>query len=181
MTLKRKRPMRISNLAVTAFFVGFGIANGEDCGNYPYTSGLIIDDVQGGIKILSTARVVVPLDDVDAVNHARDKATHSAKVIIIGFLYENIGGDEKARTEEIERVSRLADSSYLRGIVSLGNCYTPGKEFRVSIGMKPETIAAARTQSGAQGSPETNKLGSPDQADPELLLIRVPGSATLIT
>jgi hypothetical protein len=37
----------------------------------------------------------------------------------------------------------------LRGAVTLGDCYTPGRELRVSVGIKPETIRSAQRLSGS--------------------------------
>ena len=39
----------------------------------------------------------------------------------------------------------MASSSeaLLRGVVVLGDCHTPGREVRVTVGIKPETVAQA--------------------------------------
>ena len=149
-------------MACAALFVPCnGYASG--CDDYPYTSGLNVEDVQGGTKIIATASVGVSFDDTDFINDARDEATIAAKAHIAKFFQEAITSDEvinKAvsetksmagdskqaiRTEVVERVKKLTNSSavLLRGVVPLGDCYTSGKEMRVSVGLKPETIAAA--------------------------------------
>lgn len=139
------------------------VAQAASCDDYGLTQGMTIEDVQGGIKILATASVGVSFDDVDAVNDARDEATMAAKALIASFMSEGIRSDDQIsravhedkslqadarrakRIEIIDRVRHLANSSsaLLRGVVPLGDCYTPGREMRVTVGIKPETIAAA--------------------------------------
>ena len=150
-------------LAATLSSLAFTGAQAASCDDYGLSQGMTIEDVQGGIKILATASVGVSFDDVDAVNDARDEATMAAKALIAQFMSEGIRSDDQVsravhedkslqadarqakRTEVIDRVKRLANSSsaLLRGVVPLGDCYTAGREMRVTVGIKPETIAAA--------------------------------------
>ena len=144
----------------------------EGCAAYPYTVGTNIEDVQGGTKILSTASANVSFDDVDSIKDAREEAELEAKAAIAKFLSEGIRSDtvinraidetktmsgqqkEVLRKEVSSRVKQLARSSQalLRGVVVLGDCYTKGKEYRVSVGLKPETIAAAGNLASGMGS-----------------------------
>ena len=155
------------------FLVGAGTALSQPagCDSYPLTQGISVEDVQGGTKIIATASVSVPFDDQDAVNDARDEATITAKVMIAKFFQEIVSSDEAVnravnetrtmqgddkvvtRRETIERVKRLRNQSaaLLRGVVPLGDCYTPKREMRVSVGLKPETIASAERAVGAIG------------------------------
>lgn len=139
------------------------IGNAADCNDYPFVQGINVEDVNGGTRIISTAVETVSYDDVDAIKDARDEATLEAKSLISQFMSEGIKSDQvvgKAveetksmqgdtklvtRQELIRRLKTLAASSQalLRGVVPLGECYTKGKEFRVSVGIKPETISAA--------------------------------------
>ena len=102
-------------------------------------------------------------DDVDSIKDARDEATIEAKSLIAQFMSEGVRneqeikraveetksmqGDNKVatRNELVSRVKKLASFSQalLRGVVPLGECYTKGKEFRVSVGIKPDTISSA--------------------------------------
>lgn len=140
-----------------------GSALAEGCADYPYTPGVTVEDVNGGTKILATAATSVSFDDVDAINDAHDEATLAAKAMITKFLQEDVHSDEAIRrdvaetksmqgdskkvqrAELVQRVKQLSShsSGLLRGVVPLGDCYTAGKELRVSVGLKPETIAAA--------------------------------------
>ena len=141
------------------------------CDDYPFTQGISVEDVNGGTKIIATASVGVSFDDVDSMNDARDEATISAKALIAKFFQEAVSSDETinravnetksmqgssksaSRNETINRVKQLRNSSaaLLRGVVPLGDCYTAGKEMRVSVGLKPETIAQAGKATQAIG------------------------------
>lgn len=138
------------------------------CDNYPYTFGINVEDVTGGTKILATASATVSFDDVDSIRDARDEALLEAKALISKFMSEGIKSDETinkavnetksmsgdkkevVRKEVIERIKRLSSSSQalLRGVVPLGECYTKARELRVSVGIKPETIAQAGNLAG---------------------------------
>lgn len=142
------------------------------CDDYPYTDGLNIEDVQGGTKILATASSGITFDDIDSVRDARDEAILEAKAQISRFLTETIQSDEtinkavnetkslsgngKAaqRQEVVERVKKLRNTSsaLLRGVVMLAECHTQGREVRVSVGIKPETIRSAGNVAGSMGN-----------------------------
>ena len=158
-------------LCAATLSVGFaGLARADQgCGNYPYTPGMNIEEVAGGLKILSTAVASVAFDDVDAINDARDEATLAAKAQIQHFMKEQIGdsdnieravnetksmqgsGKQAQRQETISRVKKLSGSAsgLLRGVVPLGDCYTAGRELRVTVGVKPDTIAGAGSTADA--------------------------------
>lgn len=162
--------------------------SGGGCDAYPYTFGINVEDVKGGTKILATASAAVSFDDVDSIRDARDEALLEAKALIAKFLSEGIkseesinkvvnetksmSGDKKEvlRKEVVERLKRLSSSSQalLRGVVPLGECYTKARELRVSVGIKPETIAQAGNLAGgisnslaAQPTPSTKGTQKP--------------------
>lgn len=159
---------RIRLLIVSALCAP-ALSYGGGCNDYPYTDGINVEDVAGGTKILATSSVSVTLDDVDAVQDARDEATMEAKSLISKFMSEDINSDEivnrvvteskvassegksTTREELVVRIKTLRSSSeaLLRGAVTLGDCYTPGRELRVSVGIKPETIRSAQRLSGS--------------------------------
>jgi hypothetical protein len=163
-------------LALCAATISLGCAGfahaDQSCASYPYTPGMNIEDVAGGVKILSTAVASVSFDDVDAVNDARDEATVAAKAQIVRFMTEQIGdadniehavnetksmqgnGKQAQRQETISRVRKLSSSAsgLLRGVVLLGDCYTAGRELRITVGLKPDTIAQAGSTADAMTS-----------------------------
>ena len=135
----------------------------QDCNSYEYGQNMSVDNGPAGLKIIATAAVGVDFDDIDSINDARELATLEAKSMIAKFMSESIKsevaikqavnttktmqGEQKSvqRDEATQKLKSLASSSaaLLRGVVPLGSCYTKGKEFRVSVGIKPETIASA--------------------------------------
>ncbi|MEN9807325.1 MAG: hypothetical protein RL756_1845 [Pseudomonadota bacterium] len=163
-----------------------GSAHGASCDDYPYTDGINIEDVAGGTKILATSSVSVTFDDVDSVQDARDEATMEAKSLISKFMSEDIMSDEMVnrvvaeskvataegktatREELVIRVKTLRNSSQalLRGVVMLGDCYTPERELRVSVGIKPDTIRSAERLSGSM-SESINRESVPTQSRDE--------------
>jgi len=166
-------------IAAGASLSAFG---GGGCNEYPYSDGINVEDVAGGTKILATSSVSVTLDDMDSVQDARDEATMEAKSLISKFMSEDINSDEvvnrvvneskissaegksATREELVVRVKTLRNSSraLLRGTVTLGDCYTPGREMRVSVGIKPETIRSAERLSGSVSGSLDNEQTAPN-------------------
>jgi hypothetical protein len=183
--------MKSTPIIAAALLATCSLANAAGCEDYPFTQGINVEDVSGGTKIISTAAVSVSFDDVDSIKDARDEATMEAKSLISAFMSEGIRSDQvinKAvqetksmqgntktaiRNELINRVKKLSShtQALLRGVVPLAECYTKGKEFRVSVGLKPETIASAENAAGnisnsppMSGSREPKSSMSPPSA-----------------
>lgn len=146
------------------------IAHGAGCEDYPYANGMNPpEDVAGGTKLMATASATVSFDDADSVRDAKDEATLLAKEVLVKFMTEGIKSDEeinrlvnetKSKTgageanvkkELVERLKTLRSSSQglLRGVMPLGDCYTKGKEVRVTVGVKPQTMNAAGNLAGS--------------------------------
>lgn len=148
----------------------------KSCADYPFDEGIDVQAVTGGTRILATSTVSVSMDDIDSIKDAREEATISAKALIAKFLTEEIKSDTKidkvvneskqsdgqsvsvSRSELITRVKSMRNSAQalLRGVVTLGSCYTKAREFRVTVGIKPETIAAAGNLSGSMSQSMRN-------------------------
>ncbi len=186
--------MRAINIAFALFFLQAAPALAQSgCVDYPYTPGLNIESVEGGVKIISTQAATVMVDDIDSVNDAREEATLEAKAAIAKFMSEGIKSDSQitravnetrsmqgeartaTRSETIQRVKTLQNSSQalLRGVVPLGECYTRARELRVSVGIKPETISAAEGLSRGmsnslnnQGTPGSGRGGASGSSAP---------------
>ena len=141
---------------------------GGSCTDYPLRMGKDVETTETGLKITATGDAPVSFDDVSAVRDARDEAEIEAKNLIVKFLTEEISSDNSItrtvnesssmqgeqktaqRQEAISRVKTLRQSAnaLLRGVVVLGSCYTPGKEYRVTVGIKPELIKQAEELAG---------------------------------
>ena len=138
------------------------------CKDYPFTAGEIsYQETPKGPKILSTGAASVDFDDTDEVLDATMEATMEAKASISRFFSEQIQSEQKIETASTKTIKivkgtgpdqkmatkdkvkktlkRLSNqsSALLRGVVKLAECYTKGKIVMVSVGLKPETIAAA--------------------------------------
>lgn len=157
----------------------------QSCAEYPFDEGIDVQDVQGGTRILATAQVSVSMDDIDSIKDAREEATIEAKAIIAKFLTEDVKSDSKidkvvneskqsdgqnvqvVRKELITRVKSLRNSAQalLRGVVPLGSCYTKGREFRVTVGLKPETIKSAENLAGSINKSLSNQ-STPQSGNP---------------
>ena len=160
--------MRAVSIATAFLLLGQGTAFAASCDIYPERSGQTVIDTPAGIKIVSTAQATVPLDDTDLYMDAITEATMEAKASIASFMNEtiskecennrrsesNINITSEGKSVDVQKVRtivcslRNSTSALLRGVVTLGSCYTPGQFVRVTVGIKPETIAQARQLSG---------------------------------
>ncbi|WP_114944817.1 hypothetical protein [Microvirga calopogonii] len=137
-------------------------AYAASCAEYPRMVGVDPEALLND-RFIATASVPVSFDDVSAVNDARSEATMAAKALISETLSSSVKRDEVVsraveeassiqgqskeakRKELITRMTTLSSSTeaILRGAVIIGQCYTGGREYRVTVGIKPETIQAA--------------------------------------
>ena len=179
-----QRNVRRATLAVVIgfFAVGSDYAYAGGCDDYPYSAGQIeIHETPAGRKILATGVATVDFDDSDEIIDATQEATMEAKAAISEFfsvtihsdrtidtatkktikLIKGPKGDQKTGSKEKIKTTlrRLAShsKSLLRGVVKLAECYTKGKKVMVSVGLKPETIAAAEAATGAIGASITRQ------------------------
>jgi hypothetical protein len=159
-------------LAVLPLFLGQAVL-ADDCSDYPESRGVNVVLVEGGTKILSTAMASVPLDDIEFVLDAYDEAELEAKAAISKLLSEDISKECNTETATLSNIKTSSEgdvaqksvnyeklkstlcslstrtTSLLRGAVGIGSCYTPGKFAMVTVGIKPETIAAAERLSNS--------------------------------
>ncbi len=160
--------LKILNIAILTVVACQPVAFAATCQDYPNSEGINVENVSNGIKVVSTSAASVLMDDVDSIRDARTEATLQAKAEISKFLSEGIqsadvvdkavqetksmqGSSKSAmRKEVVDRLTHLSSVSaaLLRGVIVLGECYTPGREFRISVGLKPETLQAAGDLSG---------------------------------
>jgi hypothetical protein len=153
------------SLFTLAILVASNTALADDCSSYTKVRGVDTEAVDGYDmpKIISTERAVPFSDDIAHVDDAYDEARLAAKAEISKLMSELVSSSETrnrvtdriAETKGVQRdtasrtvehiVKAYSSSSQamLRGVVVLGDCYTPGKEVRVTVGLKPETLAQA--------------------------------------
>ena len=167
--MKQTRIALMTSAAILAWAAAPAMAQqAADCSAYPKASESHFVMTPQGPKIIATAEVAVRFDDAAVVNRARSRAEAQAKEKIVKFLQEELNSEEKIKEAAEETTSITGDTakgSYdeiiqtakvlhskagavLRGVVTLDECYTPGKLLRVTVGIKPETIAAAGALAG---------------------------------
>jgi hypothetical protein len=172
-------------LALSYIFAGTAFA--EDCGTYPFGRGQDVIPVEGSDmpKIISTARATPFSEDISDVDDAYDEATLEAKSSISKFMSELVESEElraevteklsqqdnnnqqksKTTVELVTKVMSSSSQALLRGVVVLGDCYTPGREVRVTVGLKPETLSqaaglASATSDSLSSAPTETRMSS---------------------
>ena len=156
----------------------------EGCDAYPLIDGMSAEETGIGPKIMSTSTVVVNFDDQGEVLDALKEAEMTAKAQIAKFFNEQISSDESinkavetqikivgeqksaTKTELKKQLTSMRSSSQalLKGVMRLGDCYTKGKFVRVTVGVKPETTAAAisgQQMMQSTSAPKSNIQQSP--------------------
>ncbi len=181
--------LRVRFLSCTGLFLST-FANlasaAEGCSAYPLTDGMTVQQTERGPKIMSTATVTVAMDDQEEVLDAMKEAELTAKAAIAKFFNETIQsdelldravetnikivGDQKEATKTTFKKQmssmRNSASALLKGVQKIGDCYTSGDFVRVTVGMKPESVAAAASgqemiqKSGEASGSESGSSGS---------------------
>ena len=154
---------------ITGFFV-FPMSALASCAEYPYKiiGAKLIPLENDNVKVISTYKVGVNFDDTDEVVDALSEGRAEAKVLIADLMTTGIAKDCQRKSNKIsnkllskdptgnesiqvnaevikEKICNLVESSsaVLKGVTDVGQCYEPGRHVYVTIGIKPETIAAA--------------------------------------
>jgi len=189
--------MKTIYFVIFSIFLGQSVFAAGDCSNYPQTRGINVILVEGGTKILSTAIATVPYDDVELYLDALDEAEREAKSAISSIMEENISKICSSNTSSIQSIKIVAEQksvdyekiktslcdmdfstkAVLRGAIAIGHCYTPGKLVMLTVGIKPETIAAAEELSKSMenslnsDSTSSNSISSSVSSDGSLTSI----------
>lgn len=137
----------------------------NSCANYPASTGIQFVDRKDGVKVLSTAQVPVPIDDVDVINMSLEEAEIEAKREMLELMKgQNIDSRNEGESEQSSKISvsqgregkkkgvsmdkktqlkktwQSKTKGKLRGIAVVGNCYTPGEFVLVTVGLKEELM-----------------------------------------
>jgi len=166
--------MKKMSLNATVLVMGFAsmanqvYAQTVDCSSYPIGEGMSVEEVEGGLKILSTASADVMFDDRSEVQSAMREAQLYAEAAIAEFLNKQIQSEDSLDTAVATQVSVVGDtkevnqerlkvqlrsirteaSALLSGVAPLGNCYTAGEYVMFTVGVKPSTIQGAAQMGG---------------------------------
>ena len=139
------------------------------CTNYKFDQlGVKIFDTDQGPKIVSTGQASVLIDDIDEVNDAFEEAKLMAKEGIVEFyngdgLQKECNNGEskisnrfltkdpdgqsgtysKSTTKEIICNTRTTVSGFVKGAVTVEQCYQKGEFVKLTIGISPKTLKQA--------------------------------------
>ena len=144
-----------------------------DCSDYPFGEGISFPEEGNELKIVSTARADLFTGDESEIQPSMREAQIYATEAIAEFFKTTIQNEDtlntamlatskvsedKKKTSKMDRLKeqlrsiRTSSSAVLSGVATLGNCYTPGEFVLVTVGVKPETIAAAAELSKSMGA-----------------------------
>jgi hypothetical protein len=169
------------------WFGATGFSYAQSCANYPYQPSenvVEFDDVKN-FKIVSTASVSVDFDDASELMSARREAELMAKRSIAEYINQQLTSEDsisseinksKTRTKalngtpvssvqrdevkkQISSINTRSDT-VLKGVVPIGNCYTKGKEVRVTVGIKSETFNNSNVLGAKMGEGAASSYGS---------------------
>ena len=158
--------MNKSSLVITAIlFSSHVFAQDQSCDNYPAYPGGDFEAVEGSSvpRIIATAEASPFSSDRQDTADALREARIEANAVIARFIENAVSSNETIdsavqtisektgdNTEESQvRIKTMFTSissntaAVLRGVIPLGDCVSPGDKVMVTVGLKPETLAAA--------------------------------------
>ena len=163
----KKRLFFISSLMAFAFPLRLLAAS---CDGYPEIDGVRNDVTEdGSFRTFSTVTVPVPIDRSAVVVQAKKRGQILAKGQIVSFMEDDVSnackdddlnkqknilsttGDGISENYDFESsietlcsvTTRARD--FVRGARKIGECYTPGKELKITLGVSPKTMSAAQS------------------------------------
>lgn len=168
------------------------VALAESCDAYPYLplENIIEFDGGGKFKLLSTGSASVDFDETSEVMGARRQAELIAKRSIAEYINQNLASEDaidseiatsktnrkatdgsvvsSAQRNEIKKqiaIIKTRADAVLKGAIPIGSCYTKGREIRVTIGIKSETVSNAISLGASMGVEKASSYGtSPKKA-----------------
>ena len=171
----------------------------KSCDGYQEFDGVrteIINE-EGDIRTYATQTVAVPINQPSVVVQAKKRAMILAKAQVVQYLEDEISAacqdDDEAKQNTLLSKSGEIESQnvdfeqgittlcqittrardFVRGARKVGECYTPGKELMITVGISPKTISAAqslkkmmnKSYSGSSKSPSSNSSGTSSGVD----------------
>ncbi len=175
--------MKSLSIAAVAFFSSLFPASAfASCANFEGGLGVKVIPLQNDkVKITSTYQVSVLVDDADEVIDALNEARAEARAAILNYMETKLAKDCKRNTNKITNIQTTAESKNfdikkvktlvfvlqdnaecaLNGSVDVGQCYEPAKYVKLTVGIKPETIAgASNLRRSMKNSRTNNRSGS---------------------
>jgi hypothetical protein len=162
----------VSAILVTVLSLSYGGPSyAQSCDPYPFQAMDTTVEIEGvgGFKILATGAATVDFDDPSEIVSARREAELLAKRLIAEYINQRLVSADLIESEILKsRTSKKAtDGSIvttarrdevksqlmgisassdvvLKGVLVIGSCYTRGREIRVTVGVKSETVDNAK-------------------------------------
>ena len=162
------------------------------CADYPYVpmQTKFVPKADGTFSLQMTQEASVRADSQSQKTRALKIAQLRAEQSVSKWIKQELEGKESFSTEAVEEAVENADGvdwnveeastfietvaasskNLISGITPIGSCYEPGKYVRVTVGIKPETIAAAVNASATFNKPaagystKTNESSSPSNS-----------------
>jgi len=181
-SIKKKGSCLILILLVTAP----ALSKTGSCDSYPYQAleNVIEFEGKGRFKILSTGAASVSFDDPNEVMSARREAELLAKRSIAEYINQRLTSEDSisseikksktnslatdgssvsaAQRDEVKKqltaVTTRADA-VLKGALVIGSCYTKGREMRVTVGIKSDTVNNAMNLETLMGAGRATQYG----------------------
>tara|TARA_Y100001968_G_scaffold314186_1_gene339262 strand:+ start:375 stop:1052 length:678 start_codon:yes stop_codon:yes gene_type:complete len=147
----------------------------KKCSDYPFVAkqAKFVPKGNGLFSLQATERQSVRSDSTNQMDKALKIAELRGRQTVSKFIQEqieekddfnekyiekavdNVNGVDWSSDEALELVTAIKSSSKTlrRGVIPIGSCYEPGKYVLVTVGIKPETIAAAGNSDASSGNP----------------------------
>jgi hypothetical protein len=163
------------------------VAYSQSCESYPYQplSDEIIFEENGKFKLIFTSSVLLDFDDPSEVMSARREANLKARRGLAEYINQNLSSQDKideeirtsrtnAKTEKGVAISKVERDSVktkltgissksdavLKGVIAIGSCLTKGREVRVTVGIKSDTIENAEKLGTSMGVDKAMTYGT---------------------
>jgi hypothetical protein len=168
------------------------LVHAQSCNEYTYQplENIVEFDGEGQFKIISTAAASVDFDDPSEIMSARREAELLAKRAIAEYINQKLSSEDSISSEisKSKTNSKAVDGSVvssaqrdevkkqissvvtrtdalLKGVITIGSCYTKGHEIRVTVGIKSQTFANASQLEKSMGAASANSYGARKEVD----------------
>ena len=174
--------------ASLAFFTGQDAKAEGSCDDYPYVAmeTKFVPKGNGKFSLQVTQQQAVRADSLTQMQRSLKIAQLRGEQAISKFIKQEIEGKESFDLESVDSMVENADGqdwsteeatdlfesiststkNLIRGILPIGSCYQPGKFVRVTVGIKPETIAAAGNIEASSGNPYSGFSDTTNSSNP---------------
>ena len=173
--MKKLKFIPIIAVSATLSFLSAQDVKAQDCSDYPYVAmeTKFIPKGNGLFSLQVTQQQNVRADSTSQMERAMKIAELKGRQSISKFIKEQIEEKDSYDNESIDNAVENPDGvdwsieeagalltsissnskNLARGVLPLGSCYQPGKFVRVTVGIKPETIAAAGNVDASSRNP----------------------------